>query len=226
MSVIALLAPRRPFHRHLPGARTRGRQLPERRHLPPAGHARAAVARAVRGTRPRTQRRTTHRPPAPRRAASTSSCRARPARRARRPSRALQNIPLISWLVLRGRCANCGVRSASAIPLVELLTGALTAAVAWKFGFGWPARRRARADLVPDRPDLHRCRSPAAAGQLLPCRCCGSACSRACGRRRGRRSPARRPALEPHRSDGGLREPVERLSSVPAAHRQGRHGVR
>src|SRR5579864_7262679 len=57
----------------------------------------------------------------------------------RAPIRALQNIPLLSWLALRGRCANCGAPISPRYPLVEALTGVLTAAVAWKFGFGWPA---------------------------------------------------------------------------------------
>ena len=52
---------------------------------------------------------------------------------------ALQNIPLISWVFLRGRCARCGNPISVRYPLVELLTGLLTAAVAWRFGFGWNA---------------------------------------------------------------------------------------
>ena len=55
------------------------------------------------------------------------------------PISALQNIPLISWLVLRGRCAHCGQPISVRYPLVEALSGVLCAAVAWKFGFGWPA---------------------------------------------------------------------------------------
>jgi leader peptidase (prepilin peptidase)/N-methyltransferase len=55
------------------------------------------------------------------------------------PITALQNIPLISWLALRGRCANCRAPISVRYPLVELLTGLASAAVAWKFGFGWPA---------------------------------------------------------------------------------------
>jgi len=50
---------------------------------------------------------------------------------------ALQNIPLLSWLALRGRCANCGKPISVRYPLLEMLTGVLTAAVAWRFGFGW-----------------------------------------------------------------------------------------
>ncbi len=52
------------------------------------------------------------------------------------PITALQNIPIISWLVLRGRCASCGKPISPRYPLVELLTGLLSAAVAWRFGFG------------------------------------------------------------------------------------------
>src|SRR5580704_1038237 len=55
------------------------------------------------------------------------------------PITALQNIPVVSWLALRGRCAGCGTAISMRYPLVELLTGLLTAAVAWRFGFGWPA---------------------------------------------------------------------------------------
>jgi len=56
----------------------------------------------------------------------------------RAPITALQNIPLISWLVLRGRCASCGKPISVRYPLVEALSGVLCAAVAWKFGFAWP----------------------------------------------------------------------------------------
>ena len=49
---------------------------------------------------------------------------------------ALENIPILSWLVLRGRCSACGVAIGKRYPLVELLTGLLSAAVAWKWGMG------------------------------------------------------------------------------------------
>jgi leader peptidase (prepilin peptidase)/N-methyltransferase len=49
---------------------------------------------------------------------------------------ALQNIPVISWLVLRGRCASCKTKISARYPLVELTTGLLSAWVAWHFGFG------------------------------------------------------------------------------------------
>ncbi len=57
----------------------------------------------------------------------------------KKPISALQNIPILSYLFLRGRCANCGVRISVRYPIVEALTGILSAAVAWKLGFGWPA---------------------------------------------------------------------------------------
>jgi leader peptidase (prepilin peptidase)/N-methyltransferase len=55
------------------------------------------------------------------------------------PVTALQNIPVISWLVLRGRCASCKTKISARYPLVELTTGVLSAWVAWHFGFGAPA---------------------------------------------------------------------------------------
>lgn len=55
------------------------------------------------------------------------------------PITALQNVPLISWLALRGRCASCGQPISARYPLIEALTAILSAAVAWQFGFGLPA---------------------------------------------------------------------------------------
>jgi len=46
-----------------------------------------------------------------------------------------QNIPVLSWLWLRGRAACCGVAIGVRYPLVELLTGLVSAACAWRFGF-------------------------------------------------------------------------------------------
>lgn len=47
-----------------------------------------------------------------------------------------QNIPVVSWLILRGRCASCKTRISARYPIVELSTGLLSAWVAWHFGFG------------------------------------------------------------------------------------------
>ncbi len=55
------------------------------------------------------------------------------------PITAWQNIPVVSWLVLRGRCASCKTKISVRYPLVELATGVFSAWVAWHFGFGVPA---------------------------------------------------------------------------------------
>jgi leader peptidase (prepilin peptidase)/N-methyltransferase len=49
---------------------------------------------------------------------------------------ALQNIPVLSYLVLRGRCASCKTRIPVRYPVVELMTAVLAAVAAWRFGFG------------------------------------------------------------------------------------------
>jgi len=50
---------------------------------------------------------------------------------------AMENIPVISWLALRGKCSNCKAPISPRYPLVELMTGALSALVIWRFGSGW-----------------------------------------------------------------------------------------
>lgn len=50
-----------------------------------------------------------------------------------------QNLPLISYALLRGRCGQCRERISVRYPLVELLTAVLSGLVAWQFGFGWAA---------------------------------------------------------------------------------------
>jgi leader peptidase (prepilin peptidase)/N-methyltransferase len=52
------------------------------------------------------------------------------------PIAAWQNVPVLSWLVLRGRCAACQGRISARYPAVELATGILSALTAWHFGFG------------------------------------------------------------------------------------------
>jgi leader peptidase (prepilin peptidase)/N-methyltransferase len=56
----------------------------------------------------------------------------------RAPITAWQNIPVLSYLLLGGRCAKCSVHISVRYPIVEALTGILSAAVAWKLGFAWP----------------------------------------------------------------------------------------
>lgn len=55
------------------------------------------------------------------------------------PIAARHNVPVLSWLWLRGRCAHCDTKISGRYPLVELLTGLLSALVAWRFGYGFSA---------------------------------------------------------------------------------------
>jgi leader peptidase (prepilin peptidase)/N-methyltransferase len=50
-----------------------------------------------------------------------------------------ENIPLLSYLWLRGKCSSCQTSISARYPLVELLTGVLSAVIAWHFGFGLQA---------------------------------------------------------------------------------------
>lgn len=50
---------------------------------------------------------------------------------------AMENIPVISYLLLRGKCSACKAPISARYPLVELLTGALSALLIWHFGSGW-----------------------------------------------------------------------------------------
>ena len=52
---------------------------------------------------------------------------------------ALENIPILSWLVLRGACSACKAPISIRYPIVEGITGLMTAFAAWHFGFGWAA---------------------------------------------------------------------------------------
>ncbi len=49
--------------------------------------------------------------------------------------KATHNVPVLSWLVLRGKCAGCAAPISARYPFVELLTAILSATVAWKFGY-------------------------------------------------------------------------------------------
>jgi leader peptidase (prepilin peptidase) / N-methyltransferase len=55
------------------------------------------------------------------------------------PIRAWQNVPVLSYLALRGRCARCRAPISVRYPLVEILCGVLSALAAWRFGYGAPA---------------------------------------------------------------------------------------
>ncbi|MEJ2199689.1 MAG: prepilin peptidase [Desulfuromonadaceae bacterium] len=49
-----------------------------------------------------------------------------------------QNIPILSWILLGGKCAFCKVSISIRYPLVEALTGVLFALAVLFFGLGWP----------------------------------------------------------------------------------------
>jgi len=49
--------------------------------------------------------------------------------------KAYQNIPIISYLFLKGRCANCSARIPARYPVIEAMTGILSALIAWRFGY-------------------------------------------------------------------------------------------
>jgi leader peptidase (prepilin peptidase)/N-methyltransferase len=50
---------------------------------------------------------------------------------------AIENVPVVSWLALRGRCRACKVPISPRYPVVELVAGALAVAAVWQFGAGW-----------------------------------------------------------------------------------------
>lgn len=53
--------------------------------------------------------------------------------------RAIENVPILSYLALRGKCAACGARISPRYPIVELVAGVAAAYAAWRFGPGWAA---------------------------------------------------------------------------------------
>jgi leader peptidase (prepilin peptidase)/N-methyltransferase len=50
---------------------------------------------------------------------------------------AMENIPVLSYLLLRGQCRSCHASISIRYPLIELLTALLTAVIAWQFGLSW-----------------------------------------------------------------------------------------
>ncbi|WP_070987637.1 prepilin peptidase [Halofilum ochraceum] len=53
------------------------------------------------------------------------------------PVRAVDNIPVLSWLLLRGRCRGCGKRIGVEYPIVEIASAVLAVVAIWHFGTGW-----------------------------------------------------------------------------------------
>jgi leader peptidase (prepilin peptidase)/N-methyltransferase len=52
---------------------------------------------------------------------------------------AWENVPLLSFIVLRGRCRRCATTISWQYPLIEALCAVLTTLVVWRFGVTWPA---------------------------------------------------------------------------------------
>lgn len=52
---------------------------------------------------------------------------------------AIENIPVLSYLFLKGKCSSCQTKISIQYPIVELATAAISVFVAWKMGFGWQA---------------------------------------------------------------------------------------
>ena len=55
------------------------------------------------------------------------------------PISALENIPIVSWLILRGQCSGCHCAISPRYPIVEAASGLLSAFAAFHFGSGWAA---------------------------------------------------------------------------------------
>lgn len=50
-----------------------------------------------------------------------------------------ENIPIVSWLFLRGKCSGCQQSISARYPLVELACGLLSGVIAWHYGVSWEA---------------------------------------------------------------------------------------
>lgn len=53
--------------------------------------------------------------------------------------KAIENIPVISYLFLKGKCSDCGIKISPQYPFVELLTAIFTTIIVWRFGFSLAA---------------------------------------------------------------------------------------
>jgi len=52
---------------------------------------------------------------------------------------ALENIPVLSFIFLKGKCSSCGAKISIRYPVIEMTTAILSIIVAWHFGYGWQA---------------------------------------------------------------------------------------
>lgn len=66
------------------------------------------------------------------------------------PVRPWQNVPIVSWLALGGKCASCGARISARYPLVELATGIAFVGVTWWLGEAFGLSSLAQAAATPE----------------------------------------------------------------------------
>ena len=52
---------------------------------------------------------------------------------------ALENIPVLGFILLRGKCSDCGTKISARYPIIESVTALLSVILAWHFGFSWQA---------------------------------------------------------------------------------------
>ena len=127
------------------------------------------------------------------------------------PIRACDNIPVVSYLMLRGRCRDCGMRISPRYPLVELLSGGFASMAVLQFGLGWEGLLMyglIAALLVITFIDIdHRIIPDRHHAARYPHRRC-----------REFRPLARQPAGVPDRHPGRRRQPVARGVGVPDHH--------
>lgn len=55
------------------------------------------------------------------------------------PIKPYDNIPVVSWLLLRGKCRACQAPISARYPVIELLVGVIVALVGWRYGISWTA---------------------------------------------------------------------------------------
>ena len=126
--------------------------------------------------------------------------------------RSYDNVPIVSWLLLRGRCRDCGMRISVRYPLVEAVTAALFVLLGLKFGREaalWPALALAVTLVAAAATDLEE--------RIIPNRLMAAGAVLALVLWTARRSePA---AREPDRRRRGGRLPADRRAGL-----SGRHG--
>ena len=90
-----------------------------------------------------------------------------------------ENVPVVSWALLKGRCSGCKAPISKRYPIIELLTALVAGLCAWRFGYDpWLIFMLYGSFtlLALAVIDLDTTLLP----EILPTRCCGRACWRRC----------------------------------------------